>query len=280
MNQTIDCFGADNIIIQERPLTISYIDEDSPQKFINISQLLASKNKKKTQKQSERSQYQVTLRDYYYQTYVPARSPPNLQIQFQNYQQNTSRSTNSRINNFRRQKEIKCKTLPLNEINIDEIQKRIELKKLMLEKMYLYKDNYKTQLCNTEKQVECGQTQKQKTDLLIQSNKISQKKQEIQNPKLTQSRIGFSCQNNRKINIFQVLPLTLGLSIGKCKIKERVNQSPLQNKKSEKKSLKKSKIIDRCQKIMIQKPRIQQESLKKKCSIPIAKWDHSDLEFD
>ncbi|CAD8163539.1 unnamed protein product [Paramecium octaurelia] len=282
MNQTIDCFGPDNLIIHERPLTISYIDENSPQKFCNLSQLLASQNTKRTKKISRRSLYQVNLKDYYYQTYIPTRSPPSLQLQLQNYQYNTSKSTNTRKNKFIKQKEAKCKTLPLNDFNYDEIQKRIELKKMMLEKMYLIKDNQKTQTIKTDKTEEVFIPQKLKTDVSIQCNNKQKKNQEIQTYRPTQSRIGSSYYNNRKMNnTFQAMPLSLGLNIEKCKIVERFTQSPFYSRTSKKISQKNCSVGDRGQKFMImQKPIMEQFCLQKKSSIPVAKWDHSDLEND
>ncbi|CAD8073736.1 unnamed protein product [Paramecium primaurelia] len=280
MNQTIDCFGADNLIIHERPLTISYIDENSPQKFCNLSQLLASQNTKRIQKKSRRSLYQVNLKDYHYQTYIPTRSPPSLQLQLQNYQYNTSKSTNSRKNKFTKQKEAKCKTLPLNDFNYDEIQKRIELKKMMLEKMYLIKDNQKTQTFKTEKTEEIVQTQKMKTEQSVQSNNKQKKNQEIQTYRPIQTRIGSSYQNTRKMNTFQAIPLSLGLSIERCKIVERLTQSPFYIRTSKKKSQKNCSVVDKVQKFSMPKPIIEQFCLQKKSSIPVSKWDHSDLEND
>ncbi|CAD8077651.1 unnamed protein product [Paramecium sonneborni] len=280
MNQTMDCFGTDNLIIHERPFTISYIDENSPQKFSNLSQLFANQNKKRNQRQSGRSLQYVTLRDYCYQTYIPTRSPPSLQIQLLNQQQHTSKSTNSRKNNFSKQQGTKCKTLPLNEFNYNEIQKTIELKKIMLEKLYLVKDNCKTQKFKTEKTEEACQTQKLQNDLFVQSNKISKKNQEIQTYRPFQSR-GLLFQKNQKINTFQAMPLSLGLRIEKCKIVERLNHSPFQDRNSlKRKNQKNNSIGDKQQKIVIQKPIIKQVGLKKKSSIPVAKWDYSDFEYD
>ncbi|CAD8156213.1 unnamed protein product [Paramecium pentaurelia] len=276
MNKTIDCFGADNLIFNERPLTISQIKQNSPQKLCNLSLLLASQKAKSSQNKSRRSLYQVTLKDQYYQTNVPTRSPPSQQIQLQNYQY-TSKSRKQTKNQSSKQQGTKFKTLPLNECNYSDILKRIELKKLMLEKMYPIKEKCKTQTCRTEKTEENCQTQKLQTEFNVQSNNKTKKNKGIQTYR---PRIGSSYKNNRIINTCQAMPLSLGLNIEKCRIVQRLNQSQFSVRPIQKKSLSNWSAGYKDQQSLIQKPIVQQFSFKKQSSIPIAKWDHSDLEYD
>ncbi|CAD8163911.1 unnamed protein product [Paramecium octaurelia] len=280
MNKTIECFGrADNLIIHERPLTISYIDENSPQKLCNLSLLLASQKAKKNQKQSRRSFYQVTLKDYQYQTNVNTRSPPTLQIQLQNYQY-TIKTTKSTKNQSSKQQGTKFKSLSLNECNYSDILKRIELKKSWLEKMYPSKEKCKTQAFRTEKIEEACQTQKLKTEANVQSNNKTKKDQEFKIQRQTQSRIGSSFKNKTTTNPFQAMPLSLGLNIEKCRIVQRLTQSPFSVRASQIKSIKTCSVRTKDQRSMTQKPIDQQFCFQKQSSIPIAKWDHSDLELD
>ncbi|CAK78065.1 unnamed protein product (macronuclear) [Paramecium tetraurelia] len=279
MNKTIDCFGrAENLIIHERPLTISYIDENSPQKLCNLSLLLASQKAQKNQKHPRRSFYQATLKDYQHQANVPTRSPPILQIQLQNYQF-TQKTTKSTKNQSSKQQGTKYKSLSLNECNYSDILKRIELKKSQLEKMYPSKEKCKTQTFRTEKIEDGCQTQKLPTEANVQSNK-TKKHQEFLNYRLAQSRIGSSFKNKRTTIPFQAMPLSLGLNIEKCRIEQRLTQSPFSVRASQIKSIKTCSVRSKDQRSMTQKPIDQQFCFKKQSSIPIAKWDNSDLELD
>ncbi|CAD8091406.1 unnamed protein product [Paramecium sonneborni] len=252
---------------------ICLTEESSHSKKFDLKQLLAQKYKKQIRNNSQFSLNQITQRDYYHPSYLPARSPPNLQ--FQNWN-NSVKSNNSKKTQFSKQITKKCKTLPINDLNQQEIFKKIDFKQNVQPKISQVKNRSITCKIPVSTQFKIIQV-----ELSSQSPQFQIKDQEIYTPKRPQSRLNSSFQKYKKICLAKP-SYGLGLKVEKCKILDRlktISSSP-QNKPFKIKIFKSSIPQDKQQRPIIYTPKIQVLNFKKKSSIQLTKWEYSDLEND
>ncbi|CAD8163436.1 unnamed protein product [Paramecium pentaurelia] len=274
MNKTIDLYGADDKGHSKRPFTISFTEESSPAKKFNLRYLLAQQYVKENRKKSQFTLYHITERDYYHPSYLPTRSPANLQMQNLN---NTTKSIQSKQTQFSKSFNLKCKTLPLKDQNQQMIYKRVDFKNKILERMSQIRNRSIT--CKIP---ESSQYKTIQTEISSQSPQYQIKNQEIQTYRPPQSRVNSSFQKCKKICLVKPAAYTLGLNVEKCKIIDRlktISSSP-QEKPVKIRKFKTSFIQDIQQRTIINKNNIQQINFKKKSSVSLGKWEYSDFEND